>query len=74
MKLHDLAGKALVAGINWALDRIFGAAKPPKKRAPTELDSRGVAIQNRASHPPEAHKQPATVTQLRPPPRTRYDD
>lgn len=78
MKLPELAGRALVAGVNWALSKLFGPPRPPRKRAPTELDSRDVAIQNRASHVPEAHKQPATVTQLRPPPRkpsrTRYDD
>jgi hypothetical protein len=57
MSLSKLAEKALVAGIDWALGKVFGPPSRPK-RAPTELGSRDVAIQNRASHPPEAHKVP----------------
>ncbi len=72
----------LTAALDWAIDRLLGAmskSAPEPERAPGQLDSRDVAIQNRASHVPEAHKVPGNVTRLPAPPRvpkvpsSRYD-
>lgn len=69
--LSRIAERTVVAAANWALAKLFGPPKPgrPRKRAPGELDSADVAIQNRASHVPEEHK-------VVPPRRSssRYDD